>query len=82
MSMTNKKLHVQLDDPAIEVKVYVFDLSELRGARCTVQGGALMCRGARIAAVGQAVAVRVLREDTERDRWALDLQVNAPVDAS
>lgn len=78
MGMTGKKVHVQLDDPAIDVKVYVFDLSANRGARCTVREGELLCRGERIAAVGQSVQVRVMHEDTERDRWALDLRVNEP----
>jgi len=77
MGVQRDKVHVQLDDPPIDVKVYFHHLAaqggpvRRTGDRLEVvreQGGAVVCR------VGDAVRVRALGPDVERDRWTLALR--------
>ncbi|MEM9595939.1 MAG: RNB domain-containing ribonuclease [Acidobacteriota bacterium] len=81
LGISRSKVHVQLDDPPIDIKVYHRHLEGRRkdGRRDRVRqgrdrvslrrsrGGAVLWR------VGDAVRVRVIRYDEEHDRWHLDL---------
>jgi ribonuclease R len=77
MGVTNSKIHVTLDDPPIEVKVYVRHLRDVHGAM-TIDEDEGVCTGpnGRICALGDAVMVEVDgRESVPRgeDRWRLRL---------
>ena len=77
MGVSRSKVHVGLDDPPIDVKVYMHDLRRQHGTR-VVQGrdGMTVRRshdGRRLFTVGQEVSLRVRHRDRKRDRWVLDL---------
>ena len=77
MGLSRGKLHVQLDDPAIDVKLYLMylrdTLGDLRAQGATVtRGDAILLR------VGDRIRLRVARRDGERDRWVLTLADPAP----
>jgi ribonuclease R len=75
MGVTRDKVHVRLEDPPIDVKVYVGHLSGQRGAiELTARGSALRCADGSSWALGDAVKVRVLGRDKGRDRWELALE--------
>jgi ribonuclease R len=72
MGVTRDKVHVRLDDPPIDVKVYVGHLAGQRGAiELTPRGSALQCADGSSWALGDAVKLRVLGRDEARDRWEL-----------
>lgn len=74
MGITRDKVHVRLDDPPIDVKVYVGHLAGQRGSiEVTPRGAALRCADSSSWALGDAVNVRVLGRDEGRDRWELGL---------
>jgi DNA helicase-2/ATP-dependent DNA helicase PcrA len=78
MGVSRDKVHVQLDDPPIDVKVYARHLEKQRRDGPLRQGrDALTLRraesGAPVATVGEAVRVRVVGRDRKRDRWILGL---------
>jgi hypothetical protein len=75
MGITRDKVHVRLDDPPIDVKVYVGHLSGQRGAiELSPSGAALRCADGSSWALGDAVKLRVLGRDEERDRWELAIR--------
>ncbi|NOY27715.1 MAG: RNB domain-containing ribonuclease [Oligoflexia bacterium] len=78
MGFDRRKVHVQLDDPAIDLKVYVHHLEDQTHTRLRVSGD--LCsmaptRGSGLRlSTGDAVDVWVVGEDTGRDRWRLACQ--------
>lgn len=71
------KVKVELDDPAIAVKIYETHLESQGGRklRLTKDGARLVEEdgGRRVATLGDRVRVRVIGPDAERDRWILGL---------
>lgn len=75
MGVTRDKVHVRLDDPPIDVKVYVGHLAGQRGSsELTPRGSALRCADGSSWALGDAVKLRVLGRDEGRDRWKLAIR--------
>lgn len=75
MGMAPSKVHVQLDSPPLDVKLYLRDLEQTLGTTLSVSSnGALLLDAANqtLLAVGDAVSLRVVRRDRERDRWSLE----------
>ena len=75
MGIGQGKLHVQLDEPGIDVKVYLRDAGRVWRAFLVPDelGVTLRERGGRVrATVGDAITVRVLERDRERDRYVLE----------
>lgn len=68
MGLSRTKLHLQLDDPPIDAKLYLRDWA---GARA--DGPVLRVEGQARLRVGDSVAVRAFGHDTERDRWRLQI---------
>ncbi len=76
MGLTHSKIHVTLDAPPIDVKLYVRhqrrlakgDLELADEGAAMVAGGELFCR------LGDAVKVHVQGRDHEHDRWILTLE--------
>ncbi len=76
MGLTANKVHVQLDEPLLDMKLYRSDLEQSLGTplRLTDSMAALRDHtGAIRLMVGGPVALRVDSFDRERDRWVLDL---------
>ena len=75
MGMSRGKVHVMLDEPTIEVKLYREHLEEQLGGEVLLsEDGAQLERGGQVVLrVGDAVTVRVHDRDSRRDRWALTL---------
>ncbi len=77
MGVGGGKLHVQLDEPGIDVKVYLFDLAKRWGGvwlEPDELGVVLRERdsGKVRAIAGDAIALRVGGRDKKRDRWVLE----------
>ncbi len=76
MGVTASKIHVTLDEPPIDVKLYVGDAGRaVGGAWLTLSAGkAALCDedGAARFLVGDPVALRVAGRDPRRDRWVLE----------
>ncbi len=82
MGLTHGKLHLQLDDPAIDVKLYRADLERALGVELRLTDGDTAWRvrgddGREVAQVGAPLDVRVSHRDVGRDRWVL-LPLRAP----
>ncbi len=78
MGITTGKLYVQLDEPPLDVKVYLRDLGRLRGGvfLASEGHGALLRDGKTkeiVARTGDEVRIRVHERDTQWDRWVLAL---------
>ena len=76
MGVSRSKVHVTLDQPPIDVKVYLHHLSRQLGRRVSQGRDQVTVRqadGRRLHTVGDAVEVRVRDRDQDRDRWRLDL---------
>jgi ribonuclease R len=76
MGINPAKVYVQLDDPPIDVKIYVPDLERRHGAAFAQRDGAALRRredNKAIVKIGDAVQVRVIEHDKGRDRWVLDV---------
>ncbi len=78
MGITSSKVHVELDDPGLDVKVYLRDLGQSRGGawlEATGEGAALRVkeRGDLVCRLGDEVSVTLLGRDARRDRWKLGL---------
>lgn len=75
MGFDRRKVHVQLDDPAIDLKVYVHHLEEQAGTRLRVSADLSSMAPTRGSGpclnTGDAVDVWVVGEDTGRNRWRL-----------
>ena len=82
LGVSRSKVHVGLEDPPIDVKVYLSDLQRQHGCRLRQGRDTMTVRrsdnGRRLYTVGEAVEVRVRQQDADRDRWALDLIALAP----
>jgi len=76
MGITRSKVHIQLDEPPIDVKVYVRHLSGHGPLACGPDGVALFRKGGGepVFRVGDAVRARVLGRDPSADRWKLTLE--------
>ncbi len=75
MGVTGSKVHVGLDAPPIDVKLYVADAGRALGLWLEPSPGSaalLDDRGAEVLAVGDAIELRVVRRDVARDRWVLE----------
>jgi ribonuclease R len=78
MGFTNAKVHVVLDAPPVDVKVYTVHLRRQLNAPLfldhegttlrTEPGGEVVCR------LGDAVRVRMKGRDAKRDRWIFELE--------
>ncbi|TNE89083.1 MAG: RNB domain-containing ribonuclease [Deltaproteobacteria bacterium] len=75
MEVSQGKAFVQLDDPAIEVKVYRAHLEKHWGERAEAEGVVFRGKtsGAVRLGVGQEVGVEVVCKDEQLDRWELYL---------
>jgi ribonuclease R len=77
MGISRSKVHVQLDDPPIDVKVYHRHLEEQAGQRLAQgrDGVTLRQRDSSrvLLTVGETVRVSAVGHDNERDRWKLRL---------
>jgi ribonuclease R len=75
MGVTASKIHVTLDAPPIDLKVYVGDAGRALGVwfKLSPARAALLDeQGAPVLAVGDPIALRVVRRDEARDRWVLE----------
>ena len=81
LGISRGKVHIGLDDPPIDIKVYQYHLERQRGHRVHQgrDGVTLRTGDEVLCSVGDEVAVRVHRRDASRERWDLEL---GPVSAS
>jgi hypothetical protein len=80
MGVTATKVHVTLDDPPIDVKLYVADAGRVLGALLALSPAHAALtdeQGAPRLAVGDVIDLRVGRRDEKRDRWALQPVIGA-----
>ncbi|MEM8932578.1 MAG: RNB domain-containing ribonuclease [Acidobacteriota bacterium] len=77
MGVARNKVHVQLDDPPIDVKIYRRHLEDQFGRRLRAGRDGVSLRRTRggfaEVVVGDAVRVRPVGHDADRDRWRLEL---------
>ncbi|MFT5680092.1 MAG: ribonuclease R [Myxococcota bacterium] len=73
MGLTRSKLHVQLDRPGIDVKLYRDHLEAWTGRSLRMDDGvsATFEHGGTLLRLGDQVQVQVLGRDARRDRWQL-----------
>ena len=84
MGVSRSKVHVALDEPPIDVKVYIHHLSRRLGRRLAQGRDRVTLReadGTRRVTVGDEVTVRVTGRDHGRDRWELELAPDAALPA-
>jgi ribonuclease R len=78
MGLTGSRVYVQLDNPAVDVKVYVAHLDQQFGCGFAAdrEDVSLSARepGAPRFVIGDGVRVRVLGHDAARDRWRLHME--------
>lgn len=76
MGVTASKIHVTLDGPPIDVKLYVADAAKAHGGVwLTLSPGRaalLDPDGHPLFKVGDAITLRVVRRDDARDRWVFE----------
>lgn len=78
MGITSSKVHVELDEPGLDVKIYLRDLGQARGGAWLAvdeRGTSLRLRdtGEIVCRLGDEVGLVLRGKDTSRDRWRLDL---------
>ncbi len=76
MGLTHGKLHLALDDPPIDLKLYRRDLERARGEEVRLGDDDVTWRdadGSVVTRVGDPIRVRVSHRDADRDRWVLSL---------
>ena len=77
MGVSRSKVHVALDEPPIDVKVYIYHLQRQLRSRVAQGRDRVTLRrlpgGVRLHTVGDEVRVRVRNRDRSRDRWELEL---------
>lgn len=76
MGITRAKVHVRLDQPPVDLKLYVRHLQRQRGAELRVDEagvGLASADGQVLVRVGDEVRVSVTGADEERDRWEISL---------
>ncbi len=71
MGAQGKKAYVRLDEPPIDVKVYL-NLAQTR-LKPSKDGSSLLLGESVKYRLGDQVSVRVVRRDEQRDRWILEL---------
>jgi ribonuclease R len=73
--MASNRVYVALDDPPIDVKVYLAHLTEQLGGSLRIDpDGIALLRGKKaVLRAGDAVRVRVVERDARRKRWNLAL---------
>ncbi len=84
MGFDAKKVHVVLDEPPVEVKVYTVHLRRQHNAALVVEGEGSVLRtapaatgshrGQVVCRLGDAVRVRPTGRDAKRDRWIFELE--------
>jgi len=75
MGLNRRKVHVLLDDPKIDVKLYLDYLTELASGPVTISDdGAELDLGQAACRIGDQVRVQVRERDAGQDRWILALQ--------
>lgn len=78
MGITASKIHVELDTPGLDLKIYLRDVGKALGGvwlEIADDGATLVTKEDRklVCAVGDGVDVRVLGHDKGQDRWVLGL---------
>lgn len=75
MGIDGGRLHVQLDDPPIDAKIYLRHLRQRHGELSADAHDTAICKpdGTALATVGGGVRVAVIGSDGDSDRWVLDL---------
>lgn len=77
LGMSRSKVHVGLENPPIDIKVYLKDLQGQHRTKVRQGRDAMTVRRARdghcLHTVGEAVGIRVRRRDERRDRWVLEI---------
>ena len=77
MGVSKTKLHLQLDEVPVDLKVYVHHLEEALGCRLFPGRDGVTLRrrdsGRAVHTVGDGVRVRTVGKDTTHDRWRLAL---------
>src|SRR5207244_2684867 len=73
MGVTPEKVHVRLDEPPVDVKVYIAHLERTHGA-LVADAVSLRAGGRAVVRVGDGVEVRVVGRDEALDRWELALR--------
>lgn len=78
MGITSSKVHVELDEPGLDVKVYLRDLGKTRGGAWLAadeRGTTLRVRdtGQVVCRLGDEVGLVLRGKDVAHDRWRLDL---------
>jgi ribonuclease R len=74
MGMTRGKIYVQLDDPPVDVKVYVEDLERRWGGRASLAKGDFeIVLGKLRFSVGACIALLTDEYDARRQRWLFDV---------
>lgn len=76
MGLTRSKIHVTLDEPPIDVKLYVRHQRRLVAGELELgdEGAAMVAGGEIFCRLGDAVKVHVEGRDDEHDRWILTLE--------
>lgn len=76
MGLSRGKVHVLLDEPQIDIKLYVHHLEQLTDEAVTVSDdGTELVLGAARCRIGDEVRVQVRERDKGRDRWMIALDV-------
>lgn len=75
VGLSRGRLHVQLDEPPIDVKVYLRHLRQRHGELQLDEHAVALLRPDQppLVRLGDGVRIRVLGPDGDTDRWALDL---------
>lgn len=74
MGLTRSKIHVSLDEPPVDVKLYRRDAEQLSGTKLSLGPDEIEMRredGSAYVRVGDRVRVQVVDRDADRDRWVL-----------
>lgn len=77
LGLTPTRIHVRLDRPQVDVKVYTAHVGRHLGGELTFVDGSHMCdaNGTTVVRLGDRVDVKVIERDSRRDRWNLAFDV-------
>jgi ribonuclease R len=81
MGLAPTRVYVQLDEPALDVKVYVQDLEAQMGSRLVLTEPGVQLSdpdGVVVLRLGDPVRVTVAGYDDERERWIFHLETMGP----
>ena len=76
MGVNRSKVHLLLDDPPIDVKIYLQHLQEQLGERLSADADqvSLVGRDGKVhLTVGDSVTVRAMDFDAETERWRIEV---------